>query len=217
MQLHRGGSLRIGIVSDIHGNADGLACALERMGDVDELLCAGDIVEEFRFSNEAVELLRRNRARCVLGNHDIGLLSPHGERARSASHVDAELVAWLASQPLSRELAVDGRRLLMTHASPCPPHTQYVTAHSPELRRIRSIEADYVVIGHTHAQLAQRVGTALVINPGSVGQARDRNNGKRLSYAVLDTATDHVEFDNYTIDEHQQAATLCGSGGASQR
>jgi putative phosphoesterase len=198
--------VRIGIVSDIHGNAAGLSAALERMGDVDELLCVGDIVEEYRFSNESVAILRERGARCVLGNHDIGLLAAHGERARTAPHVDPELVAWLASHPLSIETVVAGKRLVMTHASPCSPHTQYVMAHSPELKRIgKEVDADYVVIGHTHAQMVQRVGRPLVLNPGSVGQARDPSNGKQLSYAVLDAVSGDVQIDNYRLadTEHQ--------------
>jgi putative phosphoesterase len=210
--------VRIGIVSDIHGNVDGLECALDRMGDVDELLCAGDIVEEFRFNNEVVALLRQRAARCVLGNHDVGLLSAHGDRARSAAHVDPALVGWLASHPLSIDVQIAGKRLIMTHASPCPPHTQYVHRHSPEMRRIGAIDADFVVIGHTHCQIVERVGRPLVINPGSAGQARDHSNGKRLSYAVLDVDTGHVEIDNYLVsDHHQQHAAACGSGGSTQR
>ena len=197
--------MRIGIVSDVHGNAAGLRCALDRMGDVDELLCVGDIVEEFRFDNETVALLRDRQARCVLGNHDVGLLSAHGQPARSAPHVDQELVAWLASHPLSIDTVVDGKRLVMTHASPCPPHTQYVTAGSPEFKRIGEIDADFVVIGHTHTQLVQRVRRPLVVNPGSVGQARDHSNGKRLSYAVLDPGADHVEIYNFLTDSEESA------------
>lgn len=212
--LKGGARVRIGIVSDIHGNARGLALALERMGDVDELLCAGDMVEEFRFCNEAVEILRDRDAKCVLGNHDLGMLAPHGARARSAHHVRAELVEWLASHPLRHDLEFDGKQLVMTHASPLPPHNQYLVAHSPELKRLAAIEADYIVIGHSHTQIVQRVGRPLVINPGSVGQARDHSNGRRLSYAVLDTATDHVEIDNYELD---QTAGLSGTGGITER
>ena len=216
--------MRIGIVSDVHGNAAGLACALERMGDVDLLLCAGDMVEEFRFNNEAVALLRSSSAVCVLGNHDVGLLSAHGVRARTAATVDPELVDWLASHPLSVEIDLDGKRLLMTHASPCPPHTQYVMAHSPELKRIAAVEADYVIIGHTHQQMVHQLGRPLVINPGSVGQARDHHNGKRLSYAVLDPATGEVEIDNYLVPghdhvhhHHRDAAMLSGRGSAGSQ
>lgn len=192
--------MRIGIVSDVHGNVAGLTAALTRMGEVDLLLCAGDMIEEYRFVNEAVALLRDRGAVCVLGNHDLGMLAPHGERARTADHVDPELVAWLASRPRSVELDVEGKKLVMTHASPCPPHTQYVLPHTPEMRRIADVDADYVVIGHSHVQMVERIGDVLLINPGSVGQARDHRNGKRLSYAVLDTETDTVTIDDYTID-----------------
>jgi putative phosphoesterase len=202
--------LRIGIVSDIHGNTAGLACAIERMGDVDELICLGDVVEEYRFENDAVALLRDRDARCVLGNHDVGLLSAHGARARNAPHVDQSLVGWLESQPLSIDTTIGGKRVVITHASPCPPHTQYVLPHSKELKRIGSVDADVVVIGHSHKQMVVSVGRPLVINPGSAGQARDHSNGKRLSYAVLELGRAHVDIDdvtidNYTVEEHQSA------------
>ena len=32
---------------------------------------------------------------------------------------------------------------------------------------------------------------------GNGSEAQDHSNGRRLSYAVLDTATDDVVFDNY--------------------
>ncbi|MEK6739155.1 MAG: metallophosphoesterase, partial [Planctomycetota bacterium] len=66
--------MRIGIVSDIHCNHEALRVALERMGGVDELLCAGDSVYQFRFSNEVMALLRERGARYILGNHEEVLL-----------------------------------------------------------------------------------------------------------------------------------------------
>jgi putative phosphoesterase len=191
--------MRIGIVSDIHCNAPGLQLAIDRMGDVDLLLCAGDIMNEYRFSNEVVEILRDNGALCVLGNHDMGLLAPHGERARSAPTIDEANLRYLADQPLSRELDVGGKQLLLIHATPFPPYKEYVYAGSPELARFAEVDVDYIVIGHTHAQMAVRVGRPLVINPGSAGDGRDHANGRQLSYAVLDTETDEVTFDNYQV------------------
>jgi putative phosphoesterase len=213
--------LRIGIVSDIHGNAAGLACAIERRGDVDELICLGDVVEEYRFDNDVVTLLRDRAARCVLGNHDIGLLSAPGGRARNAAHVDQSLVAWLESQPLSIDTTIAGKRLVITHASPCAPHTQYVLAHTKELKRIADVDADIVMIGHSHKQMVVPVGRPLVINPGSAGQARDHANGKRLSYAVLELAAgdvhvDDVTIDNYTVEQHETTrGELCAAGSTT--
>jgi putative phosphoesterase len=189
--------VRVGIVSDLHSNAAGLAAALERMGDVDALLCAGDMVEDYRFSNEVVELLRDRDARCVLGNHDLGLLSPHGRRAREAAHVRAANVDWLGGHPLRLDLQLGGMRIVLTHASPCDPGTQYVWRHSPELMRIAEVDADVVILGHTHSRMAERVGRVLVVNPGSAGDARDPGNGRRFSYAVLDTGSGEVTFDDY--------------------
>ena len=210
--------MRIGIVSDIHGNAAGLACAIDRMGDVDELICLGDVVEEYRFDNDAVALLRDRAAWCVLGNHDVGLLNAAGGRARNAPHVDQSLVEWLESQPLSIDTTIAGKRLVITHASPCPPHTQYVLPHTNELKRIAEVDADVVMIGHSHKQMVVQVGRPLVINPGSAGQARDHANGKRLTYAVLeltgrDVHVDDVTIDNYSVDEHRAArGELCAVG-----
>ena len=65
----------LGIVADIHCNVGGLRQALDRMGPVDQLLCAGDAIYQFRFSNEVIELLRERDARYILGNHELTIPS----------------------------------------------------------------------------------------------------------------------------------------------
>jgi predicted phosphodiesterase len=60
------------------------------------------------------------------------------------------------------------------------------------LARFGEAAADFVLYGHTHHQLVRRIGKALVINPGSAGEARDISNGRQLSCAVLDTVTEEV-------------------------
>ena len=73
--------MRIGIVSDIHCNAAGLLAALKGMGDVDALICSGDTVYQYRFSNDVLVILRGAGAHLVLGNHDAVVLSRDGPRA----------------------------------------------------------------------------------------------------------------------------------------
>ena len=191
--------MRIGIISDIHTNAAGLAVALERMGQVDELLCAGDIVYQYRFGNDVIEMLRRRGARNILGNHDLVLLGPQGVRAASAAHVRSDNLDYLRSQPLQLDVKINGKRLLMAHGSPFEPYDTYLYPKTPELKRLAEIDADYIILGHTHFQMAERIGKALVINPGSVGEARDDSNGRRLSYAVLDFESGEVSFDDYEV------------------
>ncbi|MDE3095304.1 MAG: metallophosphoesterase family protein [Chloroflexota bacterium] len=189
--------MRIGIVSDVHCNHQALAIALERMGPVDELLCAGDAVYQFRFSNEVMRILRERGARYITGNHEEVLLGKWGERARAAPWVRADDLAYMAAQPSRIETRIDGKRLLMVHGSPFEPHNEYIYPNSPAISRLARIDADYVVLGHTHYQMAERVGRVLVVNPGSAGEARDARNAFHLSYAVLDTATGEVVFDDF--------------------
>ena len=189
--------MRIGIVSDIHGNIEGLDLALQRMGAVDEVWCPGDAFNQYRFSNAVVARLREIGARYILGNHEEVLLSPAGIRAQEREDVDAELLEWVRARPYFVEETIDGVDLFMFHSTPWEPYGDYLYPHSPELERLGELDADIAIYGHTHAQLAREFQGTLVINPGSAGQGQDPRNGRRLSYAVLDTATREVEFDDY--------------------
>lgn len=184
--------MKLGIVSDLHCNIDGLDRALEIMGPIDTLLCLGDSIFEHGFSNEVVGRLRERDALTILGNHEEVFLGAAGARARSRPEIDQRLLGWLADRPHRHELQVDGKRILMVHSTPWEPRGSYVHPHSAALERFGEADADIVLYGHTHRQLVRRIGRVLVINPGSAGDARDPRNGGQLSCAVLDTATDEV-------------------------
>jgi putative phosphoesterase len=189
--------VRVGIVSDIHCNIEGLRQGLDVMGDVEELLCAGDSVFQFRWSNEVVELLRERGARVILGNHEETILGPDGQRALSSAVVRTDLVEWMRHQPYHIDTKVDGKRLLMTHSSPWEPWREYHYPHEPIWSRAATLDCDTLIVGHTHFKMAQRFGPVLVINPGSAGDPRDHRNGFQLSCAVWDTTSDEVIFYDY--------------------
>jgi putative phosphoesterase len=194
--------MKLGLVSDIHCNIAGLERALELIGDVDELICAGDAIYQYRFSNDVVRLLREREARIVLGNHEGIFLGPHGVRARSAPQIDGDLVEWLAGQPWQIRTHVSGKTLVIAHGAPWEPYDEYLFPHSPSLSRISEADADIVILGHTHHQMAVRIGRTLVVNPGSAGEARDPRNNRQLTAAVLDTETEAVTFFDYPDPTH---------------
>jgi putative phosphoesterase len=189
--------VKIGIVSDLHCNQHGLSRALDIIGDIDELICLGDSIYEYRFSNEVVQMLRNRGAHTILGNHEEGFLGPHGVRARAAEWIDLSLLDWLADRPHRLELELGGKKLLLVHSTPWEPRGTYVYPHSSLLERFAEADADFVLYGHTHHQLVRRVGRVLVVNPGSAGEARDIGNGRQLSCAVLDTAADEVVITDF--------------------
>ncbi len=194
--------MRLGIVSDIHCNIASLDMALERMGAVDEVLCAGDAIFQFRFSNEVIGRLREVGARLVLGNHEEVVLSPQGERVRAQPDVDQDLLKWLSKQPDRIDTVIGGKRITMFHGShrACG---EYVYPQNALMKEFGDLGADYVIHGHTHCAMTHQVNGTLVINPGSAGQPRDPWNGFRSSYAVLDTQSGEVTLDVYDDPVHK--------------
>ena len=189
--------MKLGIVSDLHCNIDGLKQALDIMGSVDELLCLGDSIYEYRFSNEVVALLREREAHVIQGNHEEVFMGPQGVRARSRDTIDQDLLQWLAVQPSRIELDIGGKKVLMVHSTPWEPRGTYVYPHSPQIEQFGEADAHFVLYGHTHQQVVRRIGGVLVINPGSAGDGRDHTNDRQLSCAVLDTVSEEVVVTNF--------------------
>ncbi|MPZ31093.1 MAG: hypothetical protein GEV13_08865 [Rhodospirillales bacterium] len=225
--------VKLGIVSDLHCNIDGLDRALETMGPIDALLCLGDSINEYGFSNAVIGRLRELDALTILGNHEEVFLGPAGVRARSRADIDRPLLDWLAEQPHRRELRIGGKRILMVHSTPWEPRGSYVMPTSSELHRFGEADADIVLYGHTHQQVVRRVGRVLaslrscgasggwdgrcnlghpkllcsvgwlVVNPGSAGDGRDPRNGRQLTCAVLDTVTEEVVVRDFPALRHE--------------
>lgn len=196
--------MKFGIVSDIHCNAAGLRRALALMGEIDELICLGDSIWEYRFSNEVAGILRERQAHTILGNHEEGFFGPLGERARMRPSNDRGLMDWMEGRPHRIELERDGKRLLLVHSTPWEPRGDYIHPESAHLARFAETDADFVLYGHTHRQVVRRFGPVLVVNPGSTGDARDHGNGRRLSCAVLDTLSEEarvIDFADPRRDE----------------
>ena len=189
--------MKLGIVSDIHCNIQGLERGLELMSPFDELWCAGDSVFQFRWSNEVVSRLREIGAKVVLGNHEETILSRDGERALSSPKVDQDLVTWMRDKPYRIEEVIDGKNVVMTHGSPWEPWKEYHYPHETIWSKASELDCDTVIVGHTHFKMAQRFGSVLVINPGSAGDPRDHRNDFQLSCATWDTTTDEVVFYDY--------------------
>jgi putative phosphoesterase len=182
----------VGIVSDVHCNAAAMGIALgELESTVDEVLLAGDAVLQYRFSNEVLEAVQDNGIGYIAGNHEMTLLE-HGQRACAAPHVRRHNLEFMAAAPKRLDRRVSGKQLLMVHASPFAPFSDYLYAGSPELARCAEMDVDFLVLGHTHVPMATRVGKTLVINPGSLGQRGDPAHPGLVSYAILDTDSDEV-------------------------
>ena len=60
------------------------------------------------------------------------------------------------------------------------------------------LDADVLLVGHSHVPFIRRIGGQLIINPGSVGQPRSCD--ARASYAVWDDGEFFLRKAQYSVE-----------------
>lgn len=184
--------MKVGLLSDIHGNADALRAMLDefhRQG-IHELLFLGDLVGYYPFASECLPLLAEFEVLSVRGNHDQVALDCHSAQIkpseaytrdyghaleRSLAEQNDDLIAFLTEMPLTRRIERGGRVLQLVHGAPWDPLEGRVYPDFGDWDRFDDSEPDLVLLGHTHYPFQHRHNSALIINPGAVGQARHRS------------------------------------------
>jgi len=176
----------VAVFSDVHGNLPALeAFKAAVAGVADAYLCLGDIVNYGPWSDECLEqIVALPGIRIVAGNHDRMFLDGAGVD-REAPVVQQFYYATRARftrfdllRDLPDELALGPFRCMHTIDG------QRIFADSQV-----SVTSDYL-IGHSHWQYAIHRDGWRIVNPGSVGQNRERID--MVDYALYDTAADQI-------------------------
>ena len=196
--------MRIGLLGDIHGNHLALRAVLScaTREKVQRLIITGDLVGYYFWAQEVLELLNSWDCVIVRGNHE-QMLSTMRVDPRKINEIEAKYgcghrlafesltatqLNWLENLPISLEINDGSCRILLSHGAPWNidqyiyPDTQYDL-----LARCASSDHDFVVLGHTHHPFHRRINATTIVNPGSVGQPRNRKPGAH--WVILDTDT----------------------------
>lgn len=211
------------IIADIHSNYEAFGAVLEdayNHGGFGHTWCVGDVVGYGPDPAACIKLLRQLDPLCVCGNHDlaavgkidIGDFSSEAARANrwTAGQLSEEDREFLFGLP---ELVVEDD-FTIVHGSPRQPVWEYIAHSFTAADNFRCFATRFCLVGHTHTPfLFEHDGTEvngsllhdgdmlvlgnnrLIINPGGVGQPRDRD--PRASYAILDT--DEMVLHNYRV------------------
>lgn len=201
--------MKLALLGDIHGNHLALQAVLlaASSSGVEKLLVTGDLVGYYYAPLQVLELLRPWDRHVVRGNHENMLNTARTDSAFLAQ-VDARYgtglriaIEQLGEQQLDAlcnlshplELVIDGCRIILCHGAPWD-NDQYVYPDAqPELlARCAVWGCDLVVLGHSHYPMQKKIGKTLVVNPGSVGQTRNRQPGAH--WAIFDTTNRNLEF-----------------------
>ncbi|WP_142860983.1 metallophosphoesterase family protein [Salinigranum halophilum] len=202
--------MRLGLISDVHGNRVALEAVLDDMPAVDRLLCAGDVVGYNPWPAECVAAVRGRDVPTVMGNHDRAVASETSfgfnsmaqagvEYARE--HLDESALAWLARLPDERTL-LDGR-VKVVHGHPADPDRYtYPADFAPGMLDGEEL----LVMGHTHVQHHAVFAEGMLVNPGSVGQPRDGDPD--AAYAVVNLAERAVTEHRVSYDVDRVATAI---------
>lgn len=193
--------MKIGFVSDAHGNPVGLANCIEllRAQGADRLYFLGDAIGYLPYWREVLQILRTQNVVCIRGNHEDMMLS--GEITEAKNRVYnisaertasiAEYMSWISGWPIQLDLEFDGMKLLLVHGSPVDPLNGYVYPDT-DLAELIPLDRDAVLMGHTHRPFVRHVEERIAANVGSCGLPRDVGN--LSSCAMLDTSSRSVSI-----------------------
>ncbi len=215
-------AMKILVLSDIHSNWPALKAIDESF---DACLFAGDLVDYATDPIPCIDWIRKNATASVRGNHDHAVAQRVPVRKRTglsrlaakARPVHWELLSndylrFLGRIPVTRRLELDGQTFYMVHATPRDPFDEYLKQDEDGWRqRLEGIDADFVCVGHSHAQFCLDLGDKKVINPGSVGQPRDGD--PRAAYCVIENGEIQMRRAEYDVSETIDQMRACGVNG----
>jgi putative phosphoesterase len=189
-------AIKLLIISDIHGNWPALEAVLQAEPDHDAVAFCGDVVDYGPCPVECVAWLRDHAGHLVRGNHDNALafdldcrcMGTFREYSLATRAWHRTLVGDSDRAFLRSMLTLDffewgGKHFRMAHATPQGDLFEYLPMDQWG-ERVKGLDADFVLLGHTHVQGERSFGRITVVNPGSVGLARD--SGGEACYAVFD-------------------------------
>jgi putative phosphoesterase len=189
--------MKIGIFSDVHGHLDELHKTLrlfERL-NVDQILCAGDLVDKGLHSDGVIDLMRELNIPCVQGNHDSKaqfVWFMYNEPLQERS------LTYLTSLPASLTFHWAGVEVYITHANPWQDASIYLYPSRPAVlfrEIVKAVDGQVIILGHTHHPMYVQFEGKVIINPGSIYSNRDR---PERTGGVLSLPDCHFEL--YDVD-----------------
>ncbi len=207
--------MKVALLGDIHGNHLALAAVLAaaRKQGAERLLVTGDLVGYYFWPGEVLELLEPWDMAVVRGNHE-DMLAAARKQPEILGQVDKQYgtglrialetlssaqLDWLENLPHPLQVEIGGCRILLCHGAPWDVDQYiYPDAKDGVVSKCAESGHDWVVLGHTHYPMRRECGVTTIVNPGSVGQPRNRKPGAH--WALLDTRVGQVEQFNEMYD-----------------
>lgn len=192
--------MKVGIISDIHGDYQALQTTLDRMENdhgVEHILCAGDLIGRGPNPNAVVDEIRIREIPTVRGNHD--------EWAYELSEVNRQ---FLEDLPIEVYVTLANVELYMCHGKPGNNIWGLYEAHVSDTllnMMLTSLNIDVMITGHTHVPMFLTVEHGCVVNPGSL-YTMNTMRATSHTYGVL--SLPDMSFDLYDVTKGAEPVEL---------
>jgi len=201
------------VIADIHSNLEAFEAVLEdahNHGGFGHVWCLGDVVGYGPDPSACISLLKTLDPVCVCGNHDLAAVGKidigdfNSDAARANRWTSSRLSGDGRDFLLGLPDVLVRDDFTLVHGSPRLPFWEYIAHAFTASDNFKCFDTRYCLVGHTHVpfvfeqdeilvnegylgsgdilKLGER---RLIINPGGVGQPRDRD--PRASYAIYDS------------------------------
>ncbi len=199
--------MRLGILSDAHGNVEAFQMGLQLLAEAqaEVIYFLGDAVGYIP-DKGVVSLLQKGSIRAIRGNHDDMLVHESTSAEQDVVYRHRETFAaltsterqYLADLPLKQEVCGEGVTALFVHGSPADPLTGYVYPDT-DLSDFSKIDADVIFMGHTHHPFIRQIDRKLFVNVGSCGLPRGQD--LRATVCIFDVADRRAQMIRFDISK----------------
>lgn len=235
----------VAIIADLHANLEAVLAIFKEIDrrKPDQIVCLGDLTGYNANPNEVVDIVRERQIPTVMGNHDAavcGLEDPWFFRAAAKKAIEWQFDKlrddnrrWLSSCP---EQVMFRGNYLSVHGSPSS-RDDYIIDWLDAMRQLEYLNGRKVnacFFGHSHrpsffsekgnapandsATIRQlHPSNRYFINPGAVGQPRDRD--PRAAFGLFDVDKMTFEFCRveYDVETCQKKILQAGLPGELAR
>ncbi len=205
--------MRIIIFGDLHANVETLVALNMVEQPPDAVFFLGDAVGYGPDPAPCVDWLRRFVKHAVRGDHDYAIATGAdfatpleyrplalATNAHTLRMLRVNDLRWLAGLPTTLRVEMGGAKFFLAHSSPrdaASPGLDFATMSDDTLRaELAGIDADVVLLGHTHVPAIRKIGDTHIVNPGSLGQPR--HGLPSATYALWEDGNlriKHIDYD----------------------
>jgi putative phosphoesterase len=201
--------MKLAFISDIHGNYHALKEVFKQIKklDIKKIYCLGDIVNYYYDPDKCIDLLIKNKVKCIKGNHEKILLSSlkkkelrnfFAERYGNSIHINLKKIKkrhlnFIKSLPSRMNIRIGKKKTIIAHGAPWKNDFYfYKNTKKKWINKIKKYDKEIFILGHTHHPMNLRLSNKkIIINPGSIGQPR--NNSKKACWLMIND--ENMKFD----------------------